>query len=44
MVTAPCAAAADTYPATAAKGLVANIRRARAGTALNNQVDPTQGY
>ena len=44
LVTVTPHAAADTHPATAAKELVANIRRARAGAALNNQVDPTQGY
>ncbi len=37
-------AAADTYPPTAAKELVANIRRTRAGAPLKDQVDPRHGY
>ena len=37
-------AAADTHPPTAAKELVANIRRARAGAPLRSLVDPHHGY
>ena len=44
LITVTPHSAADTHPQTAAKEIVANIRRARAGQPLLNLVDVTQGY